>query len=171
MVKLQSEEEKKIIFLIIFTSVSRFLLKIELETLEIPTGQFVGQNWGKHCGVILRPLRQSYFFIRGHSSIEMLIQPPQKCPASRRLLTGVVQAKSSGFVVKIMSGPAAVLAYNPLSGFAQKIEWYIPNQYITAALQHRKTAVNGKIIVHTFEGTPRKTLLCAHMLLLTSGNT
>lgn len=28
-----------------------------------------------------------------------------------------------------MSGPAAVVAYNPLSGFAQKIEWYIPNQY------------------------------------------
>lgn len=91
-------------FLIIFTSVSHFLLKIELETLEIPTGQFVGQNLGKHCGVLQRPLRQSYFFIRGCSSVEMLIQSPQKCPASRRLLTGAVQTKSSGFVVKIMSG-------------------------------------------------------------------
>lgn len=69
----------------------------------------------------------------------MLIQSPQKCPASRRLLTGAVQTKSSGFVVKIMSGPAAVVAYKPLSGFAQKIEWYIPNQYNggTAASQDR----------------------------------
>lgn len=28
-----------------------------------------------------------------------------------------------------MSGPVAVVADNPLSGFVQKIEWYIPNQY------------------------------------------
>lgn len=59
----------------------------------------------------------------------MLIQSPQKCPASRRRLAGAVQTRSSGFVVKIMSGPVAVVADNPLSGFGQKIEWYIPNQY------------------------------------------
>lgn len=73
----------------------------------------------ENTGVLQRPLRQSYFFIRGYGSEEMLIQSPQKCPASRRLLTGAVQTKSSGFVVKIMSGPVAVVAYNPLSGFVQ----------------------------------------------------
>lgn len=30
---------------------------------------------------------------------------------------------------KIASGPVAVVAHNPLSGFRAKIEWYIPNQY------------------------------------------
>lgn len=51
MAKLQSEKEKKkIYFLIRFASVSPFLLGIELETMEIPMGQFVGPNLGKHRG-------------------------------------------------------------------------------------------------------------------------
>lgn len=99
--------------------------------MEIPEGQLHGKNLGKHCGEIQRQLRQSYFYFtygkkkdkkRKCCIVDVLTQSPQKCPASKGQLTsGGFGANQHALLFKKKkknaSGPVAVVARNPPSGF------------------------------------------------------
>lgn len=109
-----------IVLLIAFASIYACCLRIELETLEIPLRAICWIGFGKKLWWNSMSTRCIKFLYKGWSTVPLLTQSPQKCPASNLATVIGWFFTNVGLCWNILRGAVATMAHNPLSGLALK---------------------------------------------------